>query len=70
MKNDNGKMTIDIYSLDGTLVKEVVSYGNVVGWDLKGDGIHPVSSGVYTYRITLKRADKTTMASGMFHILQ
>jgi hypothetical protein len=69
-KNDNKKMTVDIYSLDGTLVKEVVSYGNVVGWDLKGNGTLLVSAGVYTYRITLERDDKTTMASGMFLLVQ
>jgi len=64
------KMTVDVYSLNGTLVSEVVSNGNIVRWNMKSNGSTLVSTGVYTYRIKMEQADKAIMASGIFQIVQ
>jgi hypothetical protein len=63
-------MTVDVYSLDGTLVRELVSNGNVARWNMRSTGNALVSTGVYTYRIRMERADKATVASGIFQIVQ
>jgi hypothetical protein len=71
--NANGglkNMTVDVYSLDGTLVKEIASNGNVVRWNMQGSGNAPVAAGLYLYRIKLERADKAAVTSGIFQIAQ
>ena len=67
---DARRMTVDVYSLDGTLVRELVSNGNVARWNMRSTGNALVSTGVYTYRIRMERADKATVASGIFQIVQ
>jgi hypothetical protein len=67
---DMKKMTVDVYALDGTLVKEIVSNGAVVRWNMKSKGDTPVSTGAYVYKIKLERANRATEASGIFQIVQ
>ena len=71
--NDTKRMTIDVYSVNGTLVKHIVSNGNVAKWDMKSNGNAFASTGVYAYRIKLDRTDKAPsadLATGIFQIVQ
>jgi alpha-L-fucosidase 2 len=69
---DNGakRMTVDVYTLDGTLVAEMSSNGNVVRWNMKCSGNVSAAPGVYIYRIKMDLANKATLVSGIFQIVQ
>ncbi len=68
--NDTKRMTVDIYNLNGARVKELVSNGAVVRWDMTSAGHFPVAIGGYAYSIRLECARKTTEESGTFQIVR
>ncbi len=51
--------TIRVYSLTGTLVKEIHAGAEQVSWDVKNDSAEDVASGVYFVRVSGSGGDKT-----------
>jgi hypothetical protein len=68
--NDTKRLTVKIYSLNGTLVKELASTGNAVQWDLTGNKNNPVPIGVYAYTAALERNDQAIVNRGVFQIIR
>jgi alpha-L-fucosidase 2 len=68
--DDTKRMTVKIYSLNGVLIKELVSNGNAAQWNFTGNKNTPVPIGVYAYTAELKRSDQTIMNPGIFQIVR
>ena len=68
--NDTRRVTVRIYSINGTLIKELISNGNTIRWNMTSSGNTPVSIGGYTYSVKLERANQAVMTSGMFQIVR
>lgn len=64
------KMIVDVYTLNGTLVREIVSNGNAANWDMKDIGNAFAATGVYVYRLKPDLVDKAATMSGVFQITQ
>ncbi len=68
--NDMKRITVGIYSLNGVLVKELVSNSNLVQWNMTTQRNLPVAIGGYAYEIKLERKSQAIMESGTFQIVQ
>ena len=64
------RMTVDIYSLNGTLVRKLASTGNLVRWNMTSQKNMPVAVGLYAYTIRSEGKNSTIIESGNFQIVQ
>lgn len=67
--NDTKSITVRIYSLKGTMVRELVSNNTIVRWDMTCDKNIPVSGGAFAYTIKLERKNQSIFESGLFEIV-
>ena len=67
--NDTKSMAVRIYSLKGTMVRELVSNNTIVRWDMTCDKNIPVSGGAFAYTIKLERKNQSIFESGLFQIV-
>jgi flagellar hook assembly protein FlgD len=66
--NDTKRMTVRIYSVNGKLIKELFSKGNVVRWDMTDAGNDRVPIGAYVWKINLERGNEEVVKTGILEV--
>jgi hypothetical protein len=68
--DDTKRIAVNVYSVNGSLIRALSSAGNSIYWDMASAGNVPVSNGTYFYVAQLQRNSQTESSTGAFQIVR
>jgi hypothetical protein len=66
--NEVERLTVRIYSVNGKLIKELFSNGNIVRWNMTDKGNVRVPVGVYVWKVKLERGIEEVGKTGILQV--